>query len=620
MKKIYAVFILMVSLCVGTEAQSDSWQQQIKYAMDVQLDVQLNKLTGTQQITYTNHSPDTLNKIFIHLFWNAFTPGSMMDAACLQSEKTIIGTDARGNAVTDYDRRFKKRIADLTPAEQGWCRITKFLYNGKQQRTQLYETILKVMLDKPVLPNASVVFNTEFESQVPLLCRRSGRDNAEGIRYSMGQWYPKIAEYDKGGWHPDPYIAREFYGVWGDYDVSITLDKNYKLGATGVLQNKNAIAWGYDKEGTALKQTASSERTWMFSAKNIHDFVWAADPGYKHITRKIDNGPLLHFVYKDDAAIESLWNSTADTIAMILPYLNKTFGNYPYPVYSFLHGGGGGTEYALATLIRNGSLETAVHELCHSWYQMMLGTNENLYAWMDEGFTDYAEAKALACVRKTAFTVSLNDYDAYRRMALSKFDEPMSTPANYFKSNYAYNTNSYYKGAVFLYQLGYIVGEQVLDKIMLEYHHRWAFRHPEPNDFIRVAEKLSGLQLDWYKDYMLYTNKTIDYAIDSLWEEGGTSKIRIKRIGQMPMPVDVLLTFKDGSTALHYIPLSLMLGEKPAENQQQKRAIHPAWSFVKSTYVFSFKERLGNLSKVSIDPGHRMADMDERNNLLELNW
>ena len=601
-------------------SQPDRWQQRIKYVMDVNLNVTANIITGKQTITYTNNSPDTLNRIFIHLFWNAFQPNSMMDVSSRSTENLVLGRTASGNTVTDFDRRFKKRIIEMTPEEQGYCKILKISLNGRLQQTKLHETILEVNLDKKILPKSVVVFNTVFECQVPKLSRRSGRDNPEGIRYSLGQWYPKVVEYDNEGWHADDYISREFYGVWGDYDVNITLDKNYKLGATGELQNAAAIGWGYDKEESSLKTISGDLRTWKFAAKNIHDFVWAADPDYKHITRKIENGPLLHFIYKNNTPDEAKWQATADTCAMMYPYLAKTFGAYTYPVYSFLHGGGGGTEYPMATLIKNYSLEAAVHEWCHSWYQMMLGTNENLYAWMDEGFADYAEAKVLAWLRHKDFFAVAEEYGQYFKLAASNFDEPMSTNANFFTTNLAYNTNSYYKGAVFLRQLGYVVGEQTMEKIMLDYYRLWRFKHPKPDDFIRVAEDASGMQLQWYKEYMLNTLKTVDYRIDSLWEEGGVSKIRLKKLGEMPMPVDLQLTFKDGSTEMHYIPLSMMFGEKPNEKTEQKRVVHEEWRWTHPTYIVEFKRSLLDIAAVEIDPTKRLADVERRNNLLELKW
>ena len=601
-------------------SQPDRWQQRIKYVMDVNLNVTTNIITGKQTITYTNNSPDTLSRIFIHLFWNAFQPNSMMDVSSRSTENLVLGRTASGNTVTDFDRRFKKRIIEMTPEEQGYCKILKISLNGRLQQTKLHETILEVDLDKKILPKSVVVFNTVFECQVPKLSRRSGRDNPEGIRYSLGQWYPKVVEYDNEGWHADDYISREFYGVWGDYDVNITLDKNYKLGATGELQNTAAIGWGYDKEESSLKTISGDLRTWKFAAKNVHDFVWAADPDYKHITRKIENGPLLHFIYKNNTPDEAKWQATADTCAMMYPYLAKTFGAYTYPVYSFLHGGGGGTEYPMATLIKNYSLETAVHEWCHSWYQMMLGTNENLYAWMDEGFANYAEAKVLAWLRHKDFFAVAEEYGQYFKLAASNFDEPMSTNANFFTTNLAYNTNSYYKGAVFLRQLGYVVGEQTMEKIMLDYYRLWRFKHPKPDDFIRVAENASGMQLQWYKEYMLNTLKTVDYRIDSLWEEGGVSKIRLKKLGEMPMPVDLQLTFKDGSTEMHYIPLSMMFGEKPNEKTEQKRVVHEEWRWTHPTYIVEFKRSLLDIAAVEIDPTKRLADVERRNNLLELKW
>ena len=232
---------LFLFLSLGMYAQPNYWQQRIKYVMDIDLNVNTHIMKGKQSITYTNNSPDTLKKVFIHLFWNAFQPNSMMDVNSRGAENIIVGRDSRGNPANDYDRRFRRRIVDLKPEEQGYCNVVKFLYNGKQQKTKLYETILEVILDRPILPKSSAVFTTEFESQVPKLARRSGRDNLEDVKYSMGQWYPKVSEYDEQGWHPDDYVRGEFYGVWGDYDVGITLDKNYKLGASGVLQNASAI-------------------------------------------------------------------------------------------------------------------------------------------------------------------------------------------------------------------------------------------------------------------------------------------------------------------------------------------------------------------------------------------
>ncbi|CAN5124725.1 M1 family metallopeptidase [soil metagenome] len=609
---------LLIAFPFVTKAQDGYWQQRIKYVMDVNLDVQTNLLKGKQTITYTNNSPDALKKIFIHLYWNAFQPNSMMDVSSRSTENIILGKDRNGRPVSDYDRRFKKRINELTPEETGRCHITKLLYNGKLQKMTEHETILEVDLDVPVQPRSTVIFNTEFNCQVPKLSRRSGRDSDEKIRYSMGQWYPKISEYDKQGWHPDDYISREFYGVWGDYDVNITLDKNYKVGATGILTNAASIGWGYDREGTPLKDINGNLRTWKFSGKNIHDFVWGADPEFIHFSRQTQGGPLLHFIFKGDSTTAK-WKVIADTCVVIYPYMAKTFGPYPYPVYSFIQGGGGGTEYPMATLMKNASMGTAIHEWCHSWYQMMLGTNENLYAWMDEGFADYAEAKIYAWLHKKNFFEGAEEYERYFNLVKSGYDEPMSTHANFFETNTAYNTNAYYKGAIYLRQLGYVVGEKAMEKILSDYYKNWRYKHPDANDFIRIAEKVSGMQLQWYNNYMINSTKVVDYGIDSLWEEGGVSKIRIKRNGEMPMPVEVELTFRDSSKELHYLPLNLTLAGKVPETSV-KTITHAEWKFTHPFYTFEFSRRLSELKRIEIDPTKRLADIEKRNDVLELNW
>jgi aminopeptidase N len=274
----------------------------------------------------------------------------------------------------------------------------------------------------------------------------------------------------------------------------------------------------------------------------------------------------------------------------------------------------------MATMIHNSSFETALHEWCHSWYQMMLGTNENLYAWMDEGFTDYAEARVLAWLHKADFFEGAAEYDQYYFLARSPFDEPMSTHANYYRTNLAYNTNAYYKGAVFLRQLGYIVGEPAIDKILMAYYQQWRFKHPTPNDFVRIAEKTSGMQLQWYKEYMMNTTKTINYSIDSLWEMNGVTKVRLQNIGQMPMPLDVKFSFKDGSSEWHYIPLSLQFGEKPAENFQTPRIVYEEWKWTHATYEIQTKKKLTDIVSIEIDPTQRLADTDRKNNRLELKW
>jgi Peptidase family M1 domain len=629
MHKLIVFTLFVLSLFSFVSAQPNRWQQRVKYVMDINMDVSTNRYTGKQKLEYTNNSPDTLDKIFYHLYWNAFQPNSMMDTRSRELGKIKIGTRQ------DWDGRVKDRILNLKENEIGYQKIKWLKLNGVLQQIKDYETIMEVILTKPILPNQKVLLEMEWEAQVPIQIRRSGRDAANGTKFSMAQWYPKLCEYDYEGWHPTPYVAREFYGVWGDYEVNISIDKNYMIAGTGYLTNANQIGFGYETKGTKVAQPAAEKLTWKFTAPNVHDFVWAADADFKHIVRQIKNGPAIHVFYNhipNNQKNDDDWKKVADAAELVYPFIIKTFGNYPYKQYSFIQGGDGGMEYPMATLLSGPGLGTVFHEWMHTWYQMLMGTNESLYAWMDEGFTEFASdlvdhyyQTEIAKQKGTTYTNNelplfhAGNYTGYFNLVKSGMEEPLTTHADHFNTNYAYSVASYSKGAVFLSQLGYIVSEQTRDKILLEYYKLWHFKHPNVNDFFRVAEKVSGIQLDWYRQYWVNSIKTINYSIDSLWEEGGKSKIRLRRMGEAPMPIDVVITFKDGTQQLHYVPAYLMFAEKPAENELQ-RFVYPAWKWTHPTYTIEFDKRLSELTTVEIDPTQRMADIDRKNNKLELKW
>jgi hypothetical protein len=596
-------------------AQPDRWQQRVKYTMDIDMNVSTNRLTGKQHLEYSNHSPDTLRKVFYHLYWNAFQPNSMMDNHSRTLGQNLV------NDEPDWDSRVKDRIQHLSPEEIGYQKIVSLKMNGVAQNYKVEETILEVDLSKPILPNSSVSFDMEFEAQVPLQIRRSGRDNPETkVRYSMSQWYPKICEYDYEGWHPTPYVGREFYGVWGDFDVKIRIDQKYILGGTGYLQNTAQIGYGYESPGTKVVRPAGDKLTWHFIAPNVHDFVWAADPDFKHVTKKIRNDLTLHLLYKATNATEKSWLNILDQVSRALPFIERTFGPYPYRQYSFIHGGDGGMEYPMATLLKDPG--GFMHEFMHSWNQGMLATNELKYPWMDEGFTQYAAARVWGYLNKdTAFDQTFKkEYSNYFYLAKSNLQEPLSTYGDFYSSNLGYDLSSYYKGLVFMAQLGYIVGDETLDRILMEYYREWHFKHPNAEDFLRVAEKVSNLQLDWYKDFWVNGTKNIDYGIDSLWEVNGKTRIRLKMLGKVPMPIDVLLQFKDGSRELAYIPQYLMFGSKPQEDKTIPRIVYEPWKWTSPDYEFEIGHRLTDLTNIEIDPSHRMADVNRANNRLMLKW
>jgi len=641
MKSILFTVISFVIFLQGVFAQPNRWQQKIKYAINVQMDVANNKMAGTEQIDYWNNSPDTLNRVFFHLYWNAFQPNSCMDVRSQELGKIVIGRDRNDNPSLDWDRRVRDRISKLSESEIGYQKVKSITIDGVEQKLILHETILEVRLTKPLLPNTKTALNLVFEAQVPIQVRRSGRDNAEGIRFSMSQWYPKMVEYDYQGWNANPYIAREFYGVWGDYNVKITIDKHYTIAGTGVLQNPNAIGFGYQDEGKPQPNIKDKNITWNFIGENIHDFVWAADNDYSHLSSKV-NGVALHVFYKKSTpANDSAWQNVLWAAEKILPYIESRFGKYPYPQYSFIQGGDGGMEYAMATLLRGPGFGGVFHEWMHNWYQHLLGTNESLFAWMDEGFTTYAEGEVTNYYNNTWATKSpfisnaeklaiaattqkentllpvgqADNYASYFYLAKSPFEEPLTTHADHFNTNFAYSQASYSKGCVFLSQLGYIVGDSVRNQILHEYYNQWRFKHPNANDFIRLSEKISAISLQWYKEYWVYTTKTIDYAVGNIDLVDNKTQITLKRLGKMPMPIDVEITFKDGTKEMHYIPLNLMYGEKPAENTIP-RTVHTEWKWTHPEYQFTTTRSIRDIKSIEIDPTHRLADIKIDNNRL----
>lgn len=630
MKKLSIVGIAILAIVSNVSAQADRWQQHIDYKINAALNVQTNIVKGTENIVYTNNSPDTLRKIYFHMYWNAFQPNSVMDLRSRELGKTTF-TSRRGTQMQDWDPRVRDRIQQLKPEEIGYQRISQIAIAGKAQQLIDHETILEVVLTQAILPKSSVSLSLNFEAQVPKQIRRSGRDNAEGVRFSMSQWYPKMVEYDYQGWNTNPYIAREFYGVWGNYDVNLTLDKNYMVAATGVLQNPTAAA------------DASGNKTWNFKGSNIHDFVWAADDHFKHLSKEVRKGLTLHVYYKEkDAQADSAWANVLWAAEKVLPYMEKKFGAYPYPQYSFIQGGDGGMEYAMATLLKGPSLGTAFHEWMHSWYQHILGTNESLFPWMDEGFTSFGEeaisywyeenhatnspylsekAKAQLKVAHEAAKTQLplvqsGNYAGYYGLVKSGFEEPMSTHSDHYNTNMAYSSAAYSKGATFLGVLGYIISDSLRDKTLLNYYNTWKFKHPNANDFTRVAEKTSGIQLQWFKEYWVNSTKTVDYGLNDIQAGEKGAILSIQRVGKMPMPIEVYITYKDGSSETHYMPLDLMLSGKKAEAANW--ITHAEWKWTAPTYSFELSKPISQLKSIEIDPSQRMPDVNRTNNKIEI--
>ena len=570
-------------------AQNGYWQQKVEYQMKIDFNIDNHQFDGKQTLTYYNNSPDTLRKVFYHLYFNAFQPGSSMDV--------------RSRTITDPDPRIAYRIQGLQDDEIGFHQISKLKQDDKKVDFNIDGTLLMVTLAQPILPGASTKFNMEFKSQVPVQIRRSGRNNKEGVDYTMTQWYPKMAEYDIDGWHTDPYVCREFHGVFGTFDVSINIDKSYVIGGTGVLQNK------------VITDNSAGKNVWRFIAENVHDFAWAADPDFVHAKTATSNGTELNFYYLNDTALLDNWTRLKDQTVQLFEIMNANFGEYPYEQFSAIQAGDGGMEYPMCTMISGtgtfgGLVSVTVHEAIHNWYYGVLATNELKYPWMDEGFTTFAQNIVLDSLRKSRkANPHQRSYDSYTRYVTKRDEEPLTTHADHYDYNASYGVASYSKGCVFLSQLEYIIGEKAFSVGMKRYFNDWKFKHPTPTDFKRVMEKTSGLEPDWYFEGWIGSTEQIDYAISSVSPSGSKTEILIEKLGGLTMPLEISVKTK-GKERHYYIPIERMRGAKPL---QEVTSMKPwPWSF--PSYSLVIDESIGNVQSVVIDPRNKIADIDRTQN------
>ena len=593
-----AIFLLPGSLF----AQIDKWQQAVDYTMSINMDVETHRFTGEQKLIYTNNSPDTLNVAYYHLYFNAFQPGSMMDIRSLN--------------ILDPDRRVRDRISKLKPDEIGEMLPTSLMQDGQPVEYDVAGTILEVELAKPVLPGSSTVLEMEFKGQVPVQIRRTGRDNKEGIDYSMAQAYPKLCAYDERGWHPNPYIAREFYGNWGRFDVKITIDPSYVVAASGILQNPQDIGYGYEKEGMKVKRNKKSI-TYHFIGENIHDFMWAADPDYVHKHIQVPGGPLMHYFYVEDSITMKTWPKMIEASPKFVSFMNEKFGKYAYDDFFVIQGGDGGMEYPMSTLINgkgslSGLISVTIHEMFHSWYQGLLATNESLYSWMDEGFTSYGSTVTKAYLNDTRANFERN-INRYVSLHKSGYQEPLTTHSDHFNTNGAYSTAAYTMGSLVPYQLSYIMGQEVFDEAFRDYYYTWRFHHPEPTDFEKIMEDHSGMVLDWFFLDWIGTTKALDYAVQNVEDIAGKAVIILENKNQRPMPAEVLVTYKDGSRERFNIPLRIMRGSKTFTDKIKTTTL-AAWPWTNPEYRITLDRSISEIESVDLDPEMGMVDIDYSNN------
>ncbi|WP_434980714.1 M1 family metallopeptidase [Daejeonia sp. YH14] len=608
------VYLFLMLFSVAGAQQNAYYQQNARYTMDIEVDAADFTYQGKQTVKYTNNSPDALRVVYFHLYWNAFRPGSMMD-------QRVQAQGKKGDSRLQKDG--VSRLAQIPEAQTGFQNIHWIRQNGTDLKFEIQETIMKVYLNTPLAPNSSTDFTMEWDAQIPMQIRRSGRNNREGVAMTMTQWYPKIAEYDYDGWAAFDYVGREFHAPFADFDVTIKIDKDYVVGAGGVLQNPLEVK-GYD-DNSNVKFDAGNKAVWHWKAKNILDFAWAADPDYsvEHFT--ILDGPKVYYVYQKSDKTQ-FWEASKPYIKNFFQLMNATFGRYSYPTYTYIQGGDGGMEYGMCSMILGeattleGLVGLMVHEGGHSWFQQMLATNESMRPWMDEGFTSYAEDFVMYRLfppQQPWPNPYVNAIKGYVNFTKTGLEEPASWLGDHHDSGSAYTYASYVKGELYLVELGYIMGEPTLSKVMKEYFAAWNLKHPSDRDFLHIAQQVSGMDLKWFHHYWLNTTKTIDYAVKSVQYGKDSTVITLENKGGVPMPIDFSILTKDKKIISYQIPLNMTHTWKSADIYGDFTTL-AYWPWTQKEYTFTIPYSRQQLSALGIDFSQRLADVNPQDNIVEV--
>ena len=561
---------------------STYWQQYVHYTINATLHDDTHIINGSETLLYKNNSPDSLDKVYIRLYWNMFTKGSY------------------GYMQSIYQKRY-----DIGTTGGIWIEKLAMVVNGKEipLTYNVDNTIAEVKLPECLKSNDSVTFLIEWKGKVPFGGDRTGYI---GEDYDVAQWYPQIAVYDKFGWHTDQYLDRgEFYDNYGTFDVNITLPKKFIVAYTGNLLNANEVLpdsvlerlqEAKSKVGTVHVADYSNREltpadtemvTWKFHEDSVRDFAWAADP-YFIWDVSYWNGIAIHALYFTDKA--KYWAEAAKMGTHAISFFSEHFGMYVYKNAFVVEGTeGGGMEYPGLVFIGHIGDENShalahvvMHELGHQWYPMMIGSNETENGFQDEGFNTFITTLALESYygrydnsyHWTKWYQKFLDFPntderannvrAALYLAYTGYEEPILTHADHFAEPRLQDISIYAKTADIMFMLRYVLGDSVFSKLMLTYYNDFKFKHVYPQDFFDLAMKVSGRKdLRWFFNEWFNRTYTCDYGIkriskkqiDSSGVELYRNKIVISRKGQVVMPLDIHLYLADGSDKVFYSPV-----------------------------------------------------------------
>ncbi len=586
------------------------WQNEADYEIDVTLDTAKNRLTGRQTITYTNNSPHALERLWVQLEQNYFR------------------SDSRGARVVPSDARFSGFFEDA-----GYTLSAVEVTRGDTTVTPEYAvegTRLAVPLEQPLSPEADTLDLTiEWSFQIPEFGadRHGILDVEQGTVYQLAQWYPRMYVYDDvSGWNSLPYLGQgEYYLEYGAFDVNITVPRNMIVAATGTLQNPGAVLTSTQqkrlrearesgeittiigKEDVGEGDTRPDGKgplTWRYRAEDVRDFSWAASEAFIWDAGTADAGPrtvMAHSFYpKEGIGTEDNpgWEESTEYVRHSVEFYSDFLAPYPYEKAVNVAGVVAGMEYPQIMFCDVESRDKDLfgvtdHEFGHTWFPMVVGTDERRWAWMDEGLNTFMNQYS-----EDAFYGENNQQSLQRasriigeRFAPSPFsDQPIMTHADHIRDR-ALGFLAYFKPANGLMLLReYVVGPERFDEAFRAFFDRWAYKHPTPADFFRTIEDVTGEELDWFWRSWFYETDDADQAVANV-STGDSTEVTIEQKEEFILPVTVRLTYQDGSSETRRIPTEAF--------------------FTEDTRTLTLER---NLKRVSVDPNQLLPDVNRSNN------
>lgn len=606
------------------------WQQDVHYKIKAAVSEITDIIDAEEELTYWNNSPNDLNYVFFHIYQEAFQPNSYYDNL------------HKANKMPTFFGKYERKGSGTE--------ISSFQIDGKDVKVEYDNTILKVYLPQPLKSGTSITFNIKFKTYFDTgsMRRRMKTFRSSGYKHYDGvHWYPRIAVYDrKFGWTTDQHLGREFYGDFGTFDVELTFASNYVLDATGSLLNRAEVLpdslrakldisnfkdkpWG-EPASVITPYDSTKRKTWKFHAENVHDFAFTADPTYR-IGEANWNGIKCIALAREQHA--SRWQNAAEYTAQIIKTFSEDIGMYTYHKM-IVADAKDGMEYPMLTLDGGsdpGYRGLFVHEIGHNWFFGQVGTNETYRAFMDEGFTQFLTAWGLEKIdgdtlvtnspkgnykqwfKKPDLVRERRVYYGYLHDAIREEDAPLNTHSDDFNGAIRHGggyRHVYYKTATMLYNLQYVLGDELFLSAMQHYFSTWKIAHPYPEDFRNSIIQYTEVDLNWFFDQWLETTKTIDYKVQCVKKTSDDKyEITFKREGSMQMPIDFVVKDKRGEKHAYHIPNTWF--EKETDAEILDRWI--GWGKLNETYTAKVSVPNG-LKDVEIDPSGRLADVNRMNN------